>query len=259
MRVCARGPRPRALKEHLVRLPTEAIRGNQRQSEAVRCNLVRLPTEGEGRLLLAGGFPCSEGAELRGRRAGHIREPAAKEVKAREGAPSPRARAAEQLTCGEMRGRRGEHLHAGSPIATGPCRGAADRGPPSRPSCWRAAESEGCPPAIRGHQRSSEVVRGQQRSSEVIRGHPRSSEVIRGHPRSSEVSRGHQRSSDVSRGHQTSAEVSRRQQRSADVSRGHQRSAEVIRGHQRSAEVIRGHQSSSASLPTLPASGGAGR
>jgi hypothetical protein len=40
---------------------------------------------------------------------------------------------------------------------------------------------------------------------------------------------------------------------------GHQRSSEVSRGQQRSAEVIRAHPSSSASLPTLPASGGAGR
>ena len=180
--------RARALEEHLVRLPTEAIRGNQRQSEAIRCNLVRLPTEGEGRLLLAGGFPCSEGAELRGRRAGHvpeggrssgvisfpcsegaefrgrraghIREPAAKEVKAREGSPSPRARAAEQLTealpldlrVGEQPRAKVVHLPSG---------------------------------VISGHQRSSEVNRGHQRSSEVIRGHQRSSAVISGHQRSS--------------------------------------------------------------------------
>ena len=35
--------------------------------------------------------------------------------------------------------------------------------------------------ALRGHQRSSEVIRGYQRPSEVIRGHQRPSEVTRGH------------------------------------------------------------------------------
>ena len=88
-----------------------------------------------------------------GRRAGHVREPAAKEVKAREGAPSPRARAAEQLTealpldlrVGEQPRAKVVHLPSG---------------------------------VISGHQRSSEVIRGQQTSSEVIRGHPSSSELI---------------------------------------------------------------------------------
>ena len=44
------------------------------RARALEEHLVRLPTEGEGRLLLAGGFPCSKGAELRGRRAGHVPE-----------------------------------------------------------------------------------------------------------------------------------------------------------------------------------------
>ena len=226
--------RARALEEHLVRLPTEAIRGNQRQSEAIRCNLVRLPTEGEGRLLLAGGFPCSEGAELRGRRAGHVPEggrssgvisfPCSEgaELRGRRAGHVPEGgrssgvieTSRERASIGRRgrggapcrahtraRGQRGKGAR-GSPIATGPCRGAADRGPPSRPSCWRAAESEGCPPASRGHQRSSEVVRGQQRSSEVIRGHQGSSEVISGHQRSSEVIIGQQRSSELIRTHQ---------------------------------------------------------
>jgi hypothetical protein len=95
--------------------------------------------------------------------------------------------------------------------------------------------------AIRGHQRSSEVIRGASRwylMREAIRGHQRSSAVISGHQRSSSEA------SEVIRGHQ----------RSSEVIRGHQRSSEVIRGHQRSSSevIISGHQRARWGVETAP-------
>jgi hypothetical protein len=146
--------------------PVASHRGNQRQSEAIRCNLVRLPTEGEGRLLLAGGFPQRQSEAIRGNQrqsdaisyvfpqrvrvaccspvASHVpRVPSSEGVVPgtylREGGHQASLRSRrERASIGRRggggapcrartraRGQRGKGAR-GRPIATGPCRGAAD-------------------------------------------------------------------------------------------------------------------------------------
>ena len=62
--------------------------------------------------------------------------------------------------------------------------------------------------AIRGHQRSSEVIRGHQRPSGAIRGHQGPSGAISSHQRPSVVISGHQGASEAISRHQAQSRLS---------------------------------------------------
>ena len=178
----------------------------------------------------------------------------------------------DERSCGEARGRRGEHLHA-----TG-LKVRDERTSRHKEDCWTLQDMRA---AQHGAARAGAVGRGARGSSSsggavlgaVARRMRREwrrvgavlsagvkgvrSELLFSDDdnsyalyamllvpdcgRSSEVIRGHQGSSEVIRGHQRSSGVIRGHQGSSEVIRDHQRASEVIRGHPRSSEAIRGH------------------